>query len=297
MAGIGCNRKQINGGQRRMDSAYIFGSFRFAGFHLCNKLLEKGWEVAGIDLSVDEKDAIAEEKKLEIGRNANFREMELNDIPPDYPFEQLTAVIVSFYDLFMENQDFLVSGHILHDHFLEMFRCPHEKEIWPVFLLPIQFLDESEQCDLFIKIRLLLKECTLSSENAQFFYLPSMFGEWQPSSYFVQAALQKKLDIQKKNEREWMNDLIYIQDAISMVVDTMESGKAGTFLLNSGKTNYWEECLEVLGIPDNEFSLRDRTVPLDNLSARRLSIPNPTPLEVALSRQKEHNELISKGRI
>ncbi|MDP4172031.1 MAG: hypothetical protein Q8906_15585, partial [Bacillota bacterium] len=253
-----------------MENAYIFGSFRFAGFHLCNKLLEKGWEVVGIDLSNDETDSIAEEKKLEIGRNANFCEMGLKDLHSNDPFEQQTAVIISFYDLFMENQDSLFNGHPLHEILLKMLRSENGKGGRPVFLLPIQLLVESEQNEIFTKIRSLMEECDISSENAQLFYLPSMFGEWQPSSYLVQETFQKNHHPHKNNEREWMKDLIYVDDAISRIVDVIECGNSGSFFMDSGKTNYWEECLELLGIDGNAFLPEERKVIIDNQNATRI---------------------------
>lgn len=57
-----------------MDRAVILGTFEFIGFSLCKNLLDQGCEIDGIHFDKEQDDALIHEKRLTIGRNANFNE-------------------------------------------------------------------------------------------------------------------------------------------------------------------------------------------------------------------------------
>ncbi|MEM5594163.1 hypothetical protein AAHH67_24715 [Niallia circulans] len=63
-----------------MKKAVIFGVYQFVGFHICSTLLEEGEEIIGIsypEISIED----LEDKRMEIGRNANFSEKSLDKLP------------------------------------------------------------------------------------------------------------------------------------------------------------------------------------------------------------------------
>lgn len=278
-----------------MESAYIFGCFRFAGFHLCNTLLEKGWEVVGTDFSVDTLVDFADEKRMEIGRNANFKESPFSKIVDNNAFERKMAVIVSFYDLFMENHDPLLEVHSLFEGLQRLVFLNERELVRPIFLLPIQVLTERDEMDVLAKMRGFFEKNNELLKDAQFFYLPSLFGEWQPNHYLVQKILQKGEEVERGSIREWKGDLLYVNDAIAKVVEMMEIGQSGSYLLESGKTNRWEECLNLLNVPANSENANKNDEKQIFQKEKRITIDNPTHLEEGLARQKEHNDRVQKG--
>jgi hypothetical protein len=59
-----------------MDKVLVLGALEELGFEMTTILLEEGYEVCGIHLSLGEE-LIYNERRLEIGRNANFIELSL----------------------------------------------------------------------------------------------------------------------------------------------------------------------------------------------------------------------------
>ncbi|WP_035209289.1 hypothetical protein [Mesobacillus boroniphilus] len=60
-----------------MERATILGIYDFIGYSLCRHMLDLGFEIDGIHQSGNIDDYFTEEKRLEIGRNANFSEISL----------------------------------------------------------------------------------------------------------------------------------------------------------------------------------------------------------------------------
>src|SRR3954447_19141238 len=63
-----------------MDKAIIFGIYDFVSFHMGRTLLNKGLEVIGVHIEENSETSSFEEKRMEIGRNANFREISLVEL-------------------------------------------------------------------------------------------------------------------------------------------------------------------------------------------------------------------------
>lgn len=62
-----------------MKKAIVFGAYQFLGFHICGALLEEGEEIIGVSFPNIHVDDI-EDKRMEIGRNANFSEISWNHL-------------------------------------------------------------------------------------------------------------------------------------------------------------------------------------------------------------------------
>jgi hypothetical protein len=61
-----------------MDKVLVLGALEELGFEMTALLLEEGYEVRGIHLQTGDE-AIYNDRRMEIGRNANFEEIGLND--------------------------------------------------------------------------------------------------------------------------------------------------------------------------------------------------------------------------
>src|SRR4051812_35895178 len=85
-----------------MDKAVIFGVFDFVSFHMCKTLLNKGLEVNGVHIEKMDKVLFQNEKRLEVGRNANFLEQALVEWEKKKEHESMrTMLVISLYDLYM----------------------------------------------------------------------------------------------------------------------------------------------------------------------------------------------------
>ena len=61
-----------------MDKILVLGALEELGFEMTTCLLEEGYEVCGIHLQTGEE-VVYDERRLEIGRNANFSEISLTE--------------------------------------------------------------------------------------------------------------------------------------------------------------------------------------------------------------------------
>jgi hypothetical protein len=227
-----------------MDKVIIFGSYEFVGFHLCKEFLEKGYEVTGILLD-HSKESYIDEKRLEIGRNANFIDKTVYE-----PVEEDTThslMIFSLYDLFMGSKEKLINSDDLRKIIFKTFDTRNQI----AYLLPIQLLSQSYHSQ---DLKLFLENMKEFGENPQFYYLPSIFGPWQPITFLFQKSM---LNLLKENDeintiREWRMDAIYVKDAVKTIMDNMILGNEGHFLLESDVPNHWEDCADFLEI-DPQF--------------------------------------------
>jgi hypothetical protein len=266
-----------------MDKATIFGAFEFVGFYFCKEFLERGYEVTGI-LGDQSAENYTEEKRLEIGRNANFTEKRIEGLENEDTSNSL--IILSLYDLFMGSTEKLLNSQALNKWLFQN----RDNHVQIVCLLPIQLLNQSLQSESVNDLRTFLENIEGKGKTLQFYYLPSIFGPWQPSAFVFQKSM---LNLFRENEeqnqlREWRMDAIFVEDAVKTMIEKIESDCSGQFLLESGLTNQWEECANFLNI-DLKFrqlteqwqlTLEDHIV--------RLPVRNRTPIFDSLTRQREH---------
>lgn len=91
--GISSNREAFF-----MDKVLVLGALEELGFEMTALLLEEGYEVRGIHLQTGHE-TIYNERRMEIGRNANFEEIGLNDWLQQSDFNTTsTWVFLNNYD-------------------------------------------------------------------------------------------------------------------------------------------------------------------------------------------------------
>lgn len=83
-----------------MDKVLVLGTLEELGFEMTTSLLEEGYEVCGIHLQLGEE-KIYNERRLKIGRNANFEEINLTDWMKQEDFNQASTWL--FMNDFDEN--------------------------------------------------------------------------------------------------------------------------------------------------------------------------------------------------
>jgi hypothetical protein len=231
-----------------MDKAVIFGVFDFVNFHICQTLLNQGIEVIGISFEEKEEIPNYEEKRLEVGRNANFIEQSFSDWHTAREEEQSKTVLVfSIYDWYMLQKE----THILKKRVMKPIQDYIEKNpanVEIVILLPVQELEANTER----QVEGFMKQLNQIVQDIHVFYLPSIYGPWQPESFLFQQAILstiREANIQKA-EREWTEDTLFVNDALESMFELIKSMKSGRYMLQSGKQNYWSECASYLQLDD-----------------------------------------------
>jgi hypothetical protein len=216
-----------------MDKAIIVGTFEFIGFHLCLSLLEQGTEVTGIHLSAEDDDVYLEEKRLEIGRNSNFNEKDETYFVSSEEWPSDAVIFIDYYSYYMNQQEHRLEKALGTPQFL------NTKSRF-VFLLPIQLYEEKSDYNVF------LFQQRDQERDSHMFFLPTIYGPWQPSHYtFHQALLDHALPI-IVSEREWMEDALYIDDAIRTIKLHSKDTENNMFLLRSKIKNHWRKVAKKL---------------------------------------------------
>lgn len=268
-----------------MDKAIIFGIYNFLSFHTSKALLNKGIEVIGIHVDGMEQDCFLEEKRLEVGRNANFSELTLTEWENTREQDvHKGTLVLSIYDLYMLNKESILKNEKVTKQFYPIIENSLNK-LDIVLILPMQMLTSKQD----ETIAAILERVNGWGNNIQLFYLPAIYGPWQPDSFiFQQAILSKMLKIELiNNEREWKNDVLYIQDAVETILERLETtknGKTQSYMLESGKKNYWNECASYLKIDEKITITRSEPVQIDSQIVR-IPIKKVTPIADSFKKQ------------
>ncbi|GHH98490.1 hypothetical protein [Neobacillus kokaensis] len=266
-----------------MDKAIIIGIYNFVGFQICHTLLNKGIEVNGIHID-SKTDPFLEEKRLEIGRNANFVESSLSKWNVSENGNDLKKQILIFpiYDFYILREEAMLEKEILVNKVIQYLE-EKKGNSNIVIIAPIQLLAQN-----LPSMNTLLEQMRGLDPNIQFIFLPAIFGPWQPSMFLFQQAIISSFQKCKisLSDREWTKDALFAADAAEAIFEIIESANPGSYLLESGKNNYWEKCAGYLA----EISkLKDQreSIQIDS-KIMRVPVKCLTPITEALNFQKEH---------
>lgn len=270
-----------------MDKAIIVGTYEFIGFHLCQSLLEQGVEVIGIHIPTNE-DIFLEEKQLSIARNGNFTEKEESYLYSLEPNQKNTVCFIDYFSYFMMHKE---------EQLETLLKWWNELEnpLPTVLVLPIHFclIEKETNSENFL--------CSLMNliHQSQCFYMPTVYGPWQPPHLLFQKALMGPKKTFTLNDREWTKDALFIHDAIGMILDNIQEKELGNtnYVLSSTIADHWNKAWELvnktekkppfeesLGLPQ----MKEGVVPLQVKS---------TNLEDALDRQRKHWVKFQQTRI
>jgi hypothetical protein len=221
-----------------MDRAIIIGPFGFLGYSICKAMLENGCQVLGIAPERKDAGGFTDEKKLEIGRNANFIEKANKEWLSESE-KKPAPIIFPFYDYYMERNEMLLFDNPFFSQYLSTLPSNNSRVI---FLFPEQFAREEDlKSDRLKEFEAVLEEKECSGPKI---YLPSLYGPWQPKEYtFQQVLFNAKGSNPSYNERESVLDAVYIEDAASLCLELLGE-REGEFLISSGSQASWEDCLK-----------------------------------------------------
>jgi hypothetical protein len=269
-----------------MDRVTIYGTYHFIGFSLCEGFLEKGIRVYGYRFE-QENEEFLDEKKMSIGRNANFQEK--NIVGKDIEIEEVlddekTVIVLSLYDLYFSDMENPIPyfENLLIDMLKRYEDIPIEKL---VCLLPINFL-----YDPLNSLRLKFNEMKENKIQIQEIYLPTVFGPWQPSVFLYQQFLTKDYLNREPllNDREATLDAIYIKDAIEEIIQLIFSAENNIVQIQSKTSEQWLKGAQHLQLKDlGEINrLEKEMFSEENVNIIRLK--ESISIEEGLEIQKKH---------
>ncbi|WP_026574519.1 hypothetical protein [Bacillus sp. UNC438CL73TsuS30] len=273
-----------------MDKTVIFNVFDFVSFHFCKALLNNGVEVNGVVLDKSQKEPYLDEKRLEVGRNANFNEVSLTEwaVRNDEPISK-TNVIISLYDLYMLHKENLLENKSVTKPILQYVNEREGKDL-NIILLPSQLAASSKFSNTLNTFNDFLTKMNIPVDETQFFYLPTIYGPWQPETFLFQRKILTNLNrnVQGQGGREDRTDALFIDDALDAMLEIIKSKKPGSYFFESGKKDYWKLCAEYLQIDgkplDSEFSGNI----VGNRKIVRVPIKSVTAIDDSFSKQIDH---------
>lgn len=252
-----------------MKQAVVIDGYSFVGFGTCKGLLEEGVEVLLLN-SLKADDAL--EKQLSVGRNANLTEVDIDSL--NTLLEEEATVFIDGYSLYIKDinmERFLVP--FLDNISFEKRKC--------VITLPIQWLYTGHS----------KKWVQKTFSHAHIYYLPTVYGPFQPEEMLFQQKLMHTNHNKSVSEKEWRNDAVYIDEAITCLLhDFLSNNKSGEKIISSGIENHWQQCVDYL-----QINLENHTVKEDNSlrdEPQTIHIHNHLSVEKALSQQKRHVDIL-----
>lgn len=156
-----------------MDRAVIIGVLEFLGFSFCQRILEEGIEVDGIHLDLEKDKLLIEEKRLQIGRNANYNEWSCADLELKALNIKGTVLFVDVYDLFMWENEVVLFEEGMIKRLMDEWK---EGEI--IFLLPISLKANRNYQNIDKRINELVITLRGKGNSVKSFYLPAINGTW-----------------------------------------------------------------------------------------------------------------------
>ncbi|MEH7346832.1 hypothetical protein V7122_23665 [Bacillus sp. JJ1532] len=275
-----------------MDRAVIIGAFQFLGFHFCQSLLDQGFEVLGVRSENREKDAYLIEKRMEIGRNANFKEIIMSDLVSQVEIHAQTLILIDYYSFSATEQKVLFNKDNILERFLKNNKQKMaETDTRIISLFPIQWLHQKDK-----NIQRILENEIISHR----IYLPTIYGPWQPNSFLFQQSLEKSLDPDRElsiHECEWIHDTLYIADILDPILKLAETKSADACTLKSDIPHYWKKCVDFLSIPAEVLEMITINYPSERNEIKVKIVKNCTPYSEGIENQKRHLKLIDEGGI
>lgn len=269
-----------------MDKVVIVGVFDFVNFHVCKALLDKGIEVRGVQIETEDESDILIEKRLEIGRNANFTEVSLEDIFDD-SYENET-IVLSVYDLYMRyKEEYLLNEDMLFNLI--------SKNNWEqiVILVPSQMLTNEFESKAEIVIDDFINRAKSQKQDIHLLYLPTLFGAWQPDTFMFQNSIMTDMNKGKpfRGLREETSDAIFVEDTVHSIIEIIEKKLPGRYLLQSGKSNQWNLCASFLRINEQASIERKMETMEDNIII--FPVKNTVSIAEGLTKQIDHAHRIN----
>ncbi|MFC4320668.1 NAD-dependent epimerase/dehydratase family protein [Litchfieldia salsa] len=234
-----------------MKKAVVIGALGFVGYGLCCRLLDEGVLIEAMDLPPCDN-SLEEEKILQIGRNANFRFIDMNI---EDRYEQLSSdtdvIFFSLLDLNdnVEGSDALQRKVATEAELVKAIQACGQSEKSKIVIISSTELNE-ERKQGKSPIEQVVKDYVQSLPvHYSIIRLPMIYGPWQPNDRCFQRAINAEIN----NEEfvicsgDYSNDILYIDDAVNEIIKIVKEPEViRTATLSSGMSNLWIEGLKLI---------------------------------------------------
>ncbi|HAQ06172.1 MAG TPA: hypothetical protein DCR24_01030 [Bacillus bacterium] len=272
-----------------MQRAVILGVYDFIGYSLCRYMLDKGIEIVGIHFQKSQDSYFTEEKRLEIGRNANFKEV----IFQEWNASSIDDILfISLYEEDLSNTPFI-------EDLMKKLEAINVSNHGIILLLPASLAGkEAIKKEWQQTLTSIFEKKNVSVLEL---YLPTIYGPWQPEGFFFQQSLNYlagENKMPKLASWEWTHDAIYIEDAVKLIINSAEGREEGKFILASGQDGQWLDCAEsVLGsrLEKSLSNLNGNSEIKENIKI--MTVKDNEDITKGLSMQKEQYTRIKESRL
>lgn len=274
-----------------MEKAVILGVYDFIGYGLCRYLLDNGVEIEGVHI-VDRHDHFfTEEKRMEVGRNANFSEISFKEWKNSGADN---LIFISLYEHLNNNEKREQFNKALMGKLENLNRSDQKLIlILPAYLALKQESSANHPFDL-------LRFIENKNLSVLEIYVPTIYGPWQPEQYFFQQSLNSLHEGSGTPviaDWEWTHDALFIDDAVETIIEIAESNKIGKYLLISGENNQWLNCAEELLGNQARFLLKKSTgTPEFKDFIRMRNMKKNEKISLGLRKQNEQYSRIKESR-
>lgn len=296
-----------------MEKVVVTGALGFIGFALCQRLLEKGYYVVGIDGMIDRRlENIYEEKLLWLGRNTQFdfidREIETIDLNNTfanadavYHMAAATSRERNWKDLRKTIEDNVgVTRKVIA-------ACDKDTKL----IYPSSTQVYGERSGLITEktplnpitpysLTIMTAESTIRTECLKLeipytiFRLPTIYGPWQRSDMSYMKLIINELN-KEEHEVDFdrvTEDVLYVEDILDTLIVAGEETccKNEIYNLSTGKTNEWyrgRSLIDKRTIVEPSDKRLIATISNEK-AANHLNFKAITLLEDGLKKQKEH---------
>ncbi|CAM3662206.1 hypothetical protein [Mesobacillus zeae] len=284
-----------------MDSTIIMNVYGFIGYSLCKSLLNSGCEVKGLVPEPCRPGTGAEEKQMEIGRNANYSETECEDWYSDKMINK-SKLIIPFFDFYMLGTE----KSLTENASLKSCLRRNAEYLRISLVLPCRLLfDKASRDETIMPFLEFLQNNRIVVQEI---YVPTFYGQWQPEEYFFHQLIKNPETTRKElapHEREETMDAIFLEDAMEQILPLLKM-ENGRFLLKSSDPNAWRDCALSLTEPDGMCKAAgvgmdwpigiEKVKAADVLDAETVIVQKKQDYRKGLQLQQEYYEFLKKKR-
>ncbi|GAF64000.1 NAD-dependent epimerase/dehydratase family protein [Alkalihalobacillus trypoxylicola] len=290
-----------------MQKVVVTGAMGFIGYHLCQRLVQSGYEVVGIDEVPKDREREIEEMRMRLGRNALFHlikekieNVDLQEVLADADVVFHLAASTKFDSKWPRLQEVIANNVFLTKQLL--MNCSEKTR----FIYPSTVQVYGERPGLITEktptnptsaygITKLASETIIKKIGKEkgidflIYRLPTVYGPFQREDMTYQQLLNQ---VDQPSIDRSLIDVLFIDDLIEALMLAIQTPHVKEiFHIATGKRDEWYAGIQLL--TDEPDKLRERSI-VSTLSIEKaktlLQFEAKTTIEEGLEIQKQHHQ-------